>query len=239
MPKALYEGIYREIRSRIVDGTYGFQEMLPTEAELTEEFGCTRNTVRRAISMLADEMFVQSIHGKGVRVIWLKGEGGMTGDLEEIESFGEYAKRNNAVASTEVKLFEHLVCTEQLSRRLGFKTGEPLIRLVRVRSLNGNARQVDHDYLLESVVHGLTPEIAGRSIYGYLEGKLGVKVAASRRTVSVELANDEDYSYLDLGKYNCVAVMESQSYTSDGILFEVTHARTHPEIFHYRVNSRR
>ena len=42
-----------------------------------------------------------------------------------------------------------------------------------------------------------------------------------------------------LGKYNCVAVMESQSYTSDGILFEVTHARTHPEIFHYRVNSKR
>ncbi len=48
--------------------------MLPTEAELTAEFGCTRNTVRRALSMLADQMFVQPIHGKGVRVIWLKGE---------------------------------------------------------------------------------------------------------------------------------------------------------------------
>ena len=74
MPKAIYEGIYREIRSRIINGTYAFQEMLPTEAELTAEFGCTRNTVRRALSMLADQMFVQPIHGKGVRVIWLKGE---------------------------------------------------------------------------------------------------------------------------------------------------------------------
>ncbi|MBN2939285.1 MAG: GntR family transcriptional regulator, partial [Collinsella sp.] len=53
MPKAIYEGIYREIRSRIINGTYAFQEMLPTEAELTAEFGCTRNTVRRALSMLA------------------------------------------------------------------------------------------------------------------------------------------------------------------------------------------
>lgn len=35
MPKAIYEGIYREIRSRIINGTYAFQEMLPTEAELT------------------------------------------------------------------------------------------------------------------------------------------------------------------------------------------------------------
>ena len=65
MPKAIYEGIYREIRSRIINGTYAFQEMLPTEAELTAEFGCTRNTVRRALSMLADQMFVQPIHGKG------------------------------------------------------------------------------------------------------------------------------------------------------------------------------
>ena len=203
MPKAIYEGIYREIRSRIINGTYAFQEMLPTEAELTAEFGCTRNTVRRALGMLADGMFVQPIHGKGVRVIWLKGETDMLGALEEVESFGEFAKRNNAVASTDVKSFEHLVSTEQLSRHLGFKVGEELIRVVRVRSLNG------------------------------------VKVMASRRTVSVELANDEDCSYLDLGKYNCVAVMESQSYTSDGILFEVTHTRTHPEIFHYRVNSKR
>lgn len=56
--------------------------MLPTEAELTAEFGCTRNTVRRALSMLADGMFVQPIHGKGVRVIWLKGETDMLGALE-------------------------------------------------------------------------------------------------------------------------------------------------------------
>ena len=158
MPKAIYEGIYREIRSRIINGTYAFQEMLPTEAELTAEFGCTRNTVRRALSMLADQMFVQPIHGKGVRVIWLKGETDMLGALEEVESFGEFAKRNNAVASTEVKSFEHLICTEQLSRRLGFKVGEELIRGVRVRSLNGSARQVDHGYFLASIAKGLTPD---------------------------------------------------------------------------------
>ena len=30
----------------------------------------------------------------------------MLGALEEVESFGEFAKRNNAVASTDVKSFE-------------------------------------------------------------------------------------------------------------------------------------
>ena len=107
MPKAIYEGIYREIRSRIINGTYAFQEMLPTEAELTAEFGCTRNTVRRALSMLADQMFVQPIHGKGVRVIWLKGETDMLGALEEVESLA--SSQNATVPSHRPRssLFEH------------------------------------------------------------------------------------------------------------------------------------
>ena len=191
------------------------------------------------LGMLADGMFVQPIHGKGVRVIWLKGETDMLGALEEVESFGEFAKRNNAVASTDVKSFEHLICTEQLSRRLGFKVGEELIAWYVSEVSTAVRAKWTMATFLASIAKGLTPEIAAESIYDYLEHKRGIKVMASRRTVSVELANDEDCSYLDLGKYNCVAVMESQSYTSDGILFEVTHARTHPEIFHYRVNSKR
>ena len=70
MPKARYEGIYRELRDRIQGGLYAYRDLLPTEKELTTEFSCSRNTLRRALSMLADEAFVQPIHGKGVRVIW-------------------------------------------------------------------------------------------------------------------------------------------------------------------------
>lgn len=70
VPKARYEGIYRELRDRIQGGLYAYRDLLPTEKELTTEFSCSRNTLRRALSMLADEAFVQPIHGKGVRVIW-------------------------------------------------------------------------------------------------------------------------------------------------------------------------
>ena len=89
MPKARYEGIYRELRDRIQGGLYAYRDLLPTEKELTTEFSCSRNTLRRALSMLADEAFVQPIHGKGVRVIWREETHNVTGVLEGIESFGE------------------------------------------------------------------------------------------------------------------------------------------------------
>ena len=70
MPKALFEDIYLSIREKIKDGTYPYQSFIPSESELIGVYSCSRNTVRRALAILADEGFVQPIHGKGVRVIW-------------------------------------------------------------------------------------------------------------------------------------------------------------------------
>ena len=212
MPKARYEGIYQELLRRIEVGDYAYQSLLPPESELTEQFSCSRNTLRRALSMLADNLYVQPIHGKGVRVIWREKTHNAIGVLEGIESFGEYSARNGMTASTEVKVIEHILCGDALANRSGFNVGDALTRVVRVRSLDGRARQIDHGYFLESVAPG---------------------------TVTVQLAGEEDCAYLDLGPYNCVAVMEGQSFDSNGIMFEYTCTRIHPEIFCYQMTSRR
>ena len=70
MPKAKFEQIYRDLKRKIENATYGFQTLLPSENILTEVYSCSRNTVRRAISALAAEGYVQSLHGIGVRVIF-------------------------------------------------------------------------------------------------------------------------------------------------------------------------
>ena len=48
MPKAIFEGIYRDLKGKIQEGTYSYQKLLPSEGELTAEYGCSRNTLRRA-----------------------------------------------------------------------------------------------------------------------------------------------------------------------------------------------
>lgn len=239
LPKAIYDEIYRDLRGKIQEGTYSYQELLPTENELTSLYGCSRNTLRRAISMLADDAYVQPMHGRGVRVIWQRDQRVAQGSLDGVESFAEYAKRNDVQPATSVKSFEQVTCGAGLAARTGFPEGSELIRVVRVRSLDGVARQVDHDYFLASAVPGLTPEIASASVYRYLEGQLHMRILASRRRITVQLATDEDCSYLDLGPYNCVAVIESQSYNSAGIMFEYTQVRHHPEEFSYNTVSRR
>ena len=70
MPKAKYESIYLQIRKDITSGKYEFGDYLPSENEYAERFDCTRNTVRRALSMLTGEGFLQPRHGRGVQVIY-------------------------------------------------------------------------------------------------------------------------------------------------------------------------
>ena len=70
MPKAIYAEIYKDLKQKIEDGEYAFQELLPSENTLVQEYDCSRNTIRRAISALVSNGYVQTIQGKGVRNIF-------------------------------------------------------------------------------------------------------------------------------------------------------------------------
>ena len=96
MASARYEEIYRELRQEIENGAY--PKGLPPEQRLTKRFSCARNTVRRAIGRLAEDGYVQSVHGKGVFVLSRKSE--QTAEQTEfmisgIESMKEAAERNH------------------------------------------------------------------------------------------------------------------------------------------------
>lgn len=45
MAKTKYNEIYMALREKMEDGTYGFQELLPSENTLVKEFDCSRNTI--------------------------------------------------------------------------------------------------------------------------------------------------------------------------------------------------
>ena len=62
------------------------------------------------------------------------------------------------------------------------------------------------------MVRDLTPEIAERSIYEYMEKDLGESIVTTKRKMTVERVNQIDETYLDLKDYNCMAVVSSMTY---------------------------
>ncbi len=134
--KAIWQGIYTDIKGDILEGTYPFQSFLPSEAQLVQKYECSHNTLRRALTALADEGLVQPIHGKGVRVIWRPRSRALF-EVGGIETYDESIRRLELDSETKVTLFEQVKATEKAAHRTGFEVGSVLIHLERVRSIAG------------------------------------------------------------------------------------------------------
>jgi DNA-binding transcriptional regulator YhcF (GntR family) len=64
-----FQRVVDELRRRMTDGTYPLRSFLPSQRDLAEEFGVSRDTVQRALRDLADESWIESRQGSGSRVI--------------------------------------------------------------------------------------------------------------------------------------------------------------------------
>ncbi len=240
MPKSKYETIYKDLKLKIESGDFPRGKLLPSENSLIPVYGCSRNTLRRAIARLVTDGYVQTIQGKGVRNIYIPVEQASYA-IGDIESFKESSIRNKRAGSTRVLQFVELTADERLSANTGFPAGSQLYYIQRVHSLDGKPLILNHNYFLKSAVPGLTPEIAARSIYEYLETVLRMTIVNSKRVITVEKITEIDEKYLELNvnDYNCLAVITSHTYNSDGVMFEFTQSRHRPDFFRFQDNALR
>jgi DNA-binding GntR family transcriptional regulator len=60
-----YQRVYRELKQRILQGDYETGSALPSENELSLNYGLTRVTVRQALASLEREGYIEKQHGRG------------------------------------------------------------------------------------------------------------------------------------------------------------------------------
>ncbi|MDO4911726.1 MAG: UTRA domain-containing protein [Corynebacterium sp.] len=233
MARAKYEEIYADLKEKIETGEYRQSDILPSEYQLIEQYSCSRNTVRRAIALLAAQGYVQSKQGVGVRVIYQK-PAHTTFTVGGIESFAESAKRNEKQFRTDVLRYEEIICDEELSARTGFAVGTKLLYLLRLRYLDNEPLILDHNYFDVSKVPGITREIALNSVYKYIEQDLNVRISTSKRLLTVEHTTRQDREHIAMGTYDCVALITGQVYDDHGEQIEYTQSRHHPDYFYFQ-----
>lgn len=238
MPKSIYEDIYKDLKQKIENHTFKQQELLPSENSLIQTYHCSRNTVRRAIRCLVSDGYVQTVQGKGVRNIYHPHDQNLF-TLGEIETFKESARRNDKEASTKTVLFTEFTIDEHSSEKTGFPIGCEVYYIQRIHYLDDFPLSLNHNYFRKDCIPGLTKEISETSIYNYLENELQMTIVNSKRIMTVEKVTqiDEKYLQLNVNDYNCVAVISSQTFNSDGVMFEYTQSRHRPDYFRFFDNA--
>lgn len=238
MPKSIYENIYRDLKEKIENNFFSYQELLPSENTLIQTYNCSRNTLRRAVVLLVTDGYVQTIQGKGVRNIYRPAEQ-TAFTLGEVESFRESAIRNGRKPNTLVLLFTEFRVDKNLALKTGFSENAEIYYIQRLHYLDDQPLILNHNYFLKEAVPGLTREISENSIYNYLENELNMTIVNSKRIITVEKITEIDEKYLELNAkdYNCMAVVSSQTFNSSGVMFEYTQSRHRPDYFRFYDNA--
>lgn len=222
--------IYNDLVKLIQHGKFQPKETLPSEHELTDRYHTSRETVRKALNLLAQNGYIQKVRGKGSVVL---DHGKFEFPVSGLTSFKELSNQlgqdfhtivheltlNNARGEIE----KHLQCTKE----------QKLWKIVRSREIGGEKIILDKDFIKEEIVPELTKPIAEESLYEYLENVIGLDISFAKKVIVVEQVTKEDEECLDLDGHNHVVVIRSYVYLSDATLFQYTESRHRPDKFQF------
>lgn len=225
-----YEQIFKKLEHDITSGIYQVGDYLPTENELTQTYHMSRDTIRKALSLLTEAGLIQKIHGSGSQVI--KHEQ-IDFPVSQLTSYKELVDTHHLNSKTNVISIDKLIVDEKLAALTGFKKNGLVWRVIRQRVVDGVASVLDIDYLDKKLVPNMTREIAEQSIYNYLENDLHLVIAYAQKEITIDQLTDRDKLLLDIGAEHHVVSVKSKVYLANKQQFQFTESRHKLEKFRF------
>lgn len=222
--------IYNEYIDQIHTGLLPPGTKLPSESELAEAYGTSRETVRKALNLLFQEGYIHKIKGRGSFVLDVTR---MDFPVTGLISFKEMSATLGPHSCTHVTETVLEQAGSALARQLQIPQETMVWKVIRTREIEGEKIILDKDYFRSDVVPFLSKEIAGGSIYDYLELDLGLKISYAKKLISVEPSTEEDHRLLDLKKYTHIVVVRNYVYLENTQLFQYTESRHRLDKFQF------
>ncbi|MCH4056395.1 MAG: trehalose operon repressor [Lactobacillaceae bacterium] len=221
-----YLQIYRDLLSDIRSKKYQEGALLPSDTKLVMQYQVSRETVRRAVKLLFDEGYIQTIRGKGSIVL---NSNRVTFPFSRIESYKELVANNHLHSENDI-----LQMTDHVDVPKNLLFGAPSLKsqlIVRRRIVDQVPTIVDYDYINEQVAADIPKQAALNSLFHYFEHDLGLKINYAIKHITVESADYDDLKYLGIEKYVPILVVRSETRLSDNRILSYTESRHRADKF--------
>ena len=227
-----YYQIKHEIKNWIVDGEFGPGDKIPSENKLAERFGVSRLTIRQSISQLIQEGFLISRKGEGTFV---------TADKELINSFSLeftgfmddlfYQTSKSKTKSADMKEIE---APKRIKERLELKEDERVIKVRRVRFMNGKPFALTTNYLtLEIGRKIIKKDLLVKPLLQILELDLGVNFTEAFQTIEASFADQDLAEMLEVPFGSPILLVERIMYTARRKPFELVQSQYRGDMYKY------
>lgn len=161
-----YKEVYNDIKEKITNGTFKAREFLKSESELARKYSYSKDTIRKALSMLELDGYIQKIKGKNSMVLE---NGRFKNSLSNLRTSKELNQIENINIKTNLIDLRLIQGDSELMRIFEVSEEALFYRVLRTRVLDGEALEYEKTYFDKRIVPFLDKKIAESSIYDYLE----------------------------------------------------------------------
>jgi GntR family transcriptional regulator len=223
----LHELVRKRISEAIIEGRWRAGEVLPSEVALANDFGVSVGTVRKALSTLTSEGVLMRRRKTGTVVTgWTK--------LLNLSHFYRYFrlhdKQGRLLKSRAVLIgYVRGRASAREAEKLELQKAEAVIRLQRVRYVDGRAAMIDFFVFAEKLVPDFPDESeVPELLYLFLFEKYGIRVAAVRENITAELAGPKEAALLGLKQPHALLKFEELAFDhlARPIIYAIHHAAT-------------
>lgn len=224
----LYIQLKNRLLQAITDKTYGPGAKIPTEVQLSEQFGVSRITVRQAVQELCEEGYLVKRQGKGTFVQQRR----ISRKLENMMSFSQSCRANDMVPSAQVLECAPMDLPEDVKRLFPGEDGR-FLKVCRLRMADGVPVMLEVNFFPMPEYGFLQNENVSDSLYRILD-KRGIRIHAYRNvTLDVILADRHMAQMMQIGVGTPLFHMVEKAFDKDEKLVHLGIEYVVAEHYHY------
>lgn len=225
-----FNEIFFDLEAAILNQEYLSGDLLPSENALAKQYKVSRETIRKALTLLLENGYIQKQQGKGSIVLDVKR---FDFPISGLTSYKELQKSQNIAGETVVVKNDIQKIPSRVAEFLGIPKNTDAHCIIRLRKVDGEAVILDKDYLLTSVIPSIPNEAAEKSLYDYIENELELNIGYARKEFTVEPVTKEDKELLTFHGDTHVVVIRSDVHLEDTTLFQYTESRHRLDKFRF------
>ena len=208
-------------------------DKLPSEREITAQYGVSRTTVRLAMQELERIGYIYRRHGKGTFVSEVKKN---TDNIAGAYSFTEQMKSRGRDPKTRILSFEKLKADTFVSKRFNVSIDEKFFKLRRLRLANQEPMMIEDTYLPVKFFLSLNDQmLRSKPLYDLFAEDFDQTIRLADEELYASIASKEDAKQLMIKEGAPVLHLARQTYNMKNEMIEFTLSVARADQFHYQI----
>jgi GntR family transcriptional regulator len=206
--------------------------VLPSEPELAADLGVSQGTVRKALDEMTAENLVVRRQGRGTFVA-------KHDDARILFQFFRLTPDSGERQLPESRFTDIRLCHDDAAAaKLGITAKEQILRIDRIRSLEGQTCMFETIYLLAALFPGLESRELPNNLYGLYAADFGITIGQAKEQLKAVAATAREAEVLGIRVGDPLLQIDRVAYALDGQRVESRVSWCRTDAFHYASDPR-